>query len=228
LVLFIALGGLFIVDGVYKYYNPSYNQTYYGTWEIDTATSLEHIGIGCALFATCVGDLAYNIYSWRRESKRISKILAKIDPDSSKYEPDVKFILEKYKILKYDDYVRDTISIHGKYSVEAKNSMMHGNPIFGKPLDLLETRFNAKIAAGKTEKEAFQELYEEAKNHSQSLSNPNSSTKPSMPAYTPPQTSTTQTSNQTTTKQLQRFCIYCGTELDLNTKSCKKCGRRFA
>jgi len=241
LVLFSVFGGLCIVAGVYGYYNPSYHLVYkndiygnYGSYltaEPDTNSSLLLIGIGSIFCGPSVGDLAYNIYSWRRESKRISKILAKIDPDSTKYKPDMEFILGKYRSLKYDDYVRDTISIHGKYSIEAKNSMMYGNPKYGKPFDLLETRFNAKIAAGKTGKEAIQELFEEAKNPSQPLSNPNSSTKPSMPAYTPPQTSTSQTTqinNQATTKQLQRFCIYCGAELDLSTKFCKKCGRRFA
>jgi hypothetical protein len=34
---------------------------------------------------------------------------------------------------------------------------------YGNPEDVLETRLKAKIALGKTEKEAIQELYEEAK-----------------------------------------------------------------
>jgi hypothetical protein len=36
--------------------------------------------------------------------------------------------------------------------------------MYGDPYDVMETRLKAKIALGKTEKEAIQELYEEAKN----------------------------------------------------------------
>jgi hypothetical protein len=141
LVLSSSFGALCIFAGVYGYNNPSYHwvdRYYHGLYlptleKESPEMALSVMGVGFAFFGPSVTSLGAYIYSKIKESKRTSKIAAKIDPNSSTDKPKVKFIIERYKKKNYD------------------------------PHDVLNTRLNAKIALGKTEKEAIQELYEEAK-----------------------------------------------------------------
>ena len=144
LVLSSSFGAICILAGVYAYNHPSYqwvDRYYHGLYlptlekeSIETAFTV--IGVGCAFCGPSVTALGAYIYSMTKEAKKPSKIAAKIDPNSSKYKPDVDFILKKIK------------KEYGKY---------------GDPNYILDARLNAKIAAGKTAQEAIQELYEEAK-----------------------------------------------------------------
>jgi hypothetical protein len=144
LVLSSAFGALCIFAGVHAYYNPSYHwvdRYYHGLYlptleKESPETAFTVIGVGSAFCGPSVTTLGAYIYSKTKEARKPSNIAAKIDPDKSKYKPEIDFILKKIQ------------KEYGKY---------------GDPDYILESRLNAKIASGKTGEEAILELYEEAK-----------------------------------------------------------------
>lgn len=147
LVLLSVFSIILIAAGIeYAYFSPytevnlgySFNGSPHDTIETYTGHVSEGIfvvGVGAAILSPSVSFLAVYIHSTIKDSKNASKMKTKLNAKFGPHASEVEFILEQYK-----------------------------KKMYGNPYDVMETRLKAKIALGKTEKEAIQELYEEAKN----------------------------------------------------------------